>query len=682
MEVVAQSPTTKGQFDRLAQLKRLAFGLFKEVDRANSGVPFLLNDEVLLRQRTGDPYAAPWFPAMKHAQVNFGDMSDYVGPTGKVLRHRAERFKFFLCVEDDAISPKTGLPVPGANVQILTLLDKDYAQIEDLEAFRTVVGHHYEHMPFHKKFAYVDMAALTYTPHDYDRASAGSVASAAQPLPDCFRPYRAMTTSRRLGMLSTYAPPLFQQLHFDPEPIDMALQACPPPERPDYVIPTTSGTALSQKRRYFAYRLRDPDGSIVDSRGDLVRDVLGEINTLDADGNLVSSYVSGCRGLSAFEGSYTETCDRTIAGITSDSLRVWEGVKLKEELPSRGYYLDGEARRLVPTNSPSEWTLGFSMCDGDTATASPAFTKTESDRTEQGTLACSASSYASRYPRGNVSRQRVIRTTTINYTRVNDPNATQTIVSTGDWSETGNDCHQYSSTTTTETKSEGAGGCLKSQRTKTVNLWDYASRSDRTETSYSSWRPSQNTCSSSNDDSGRDEKGYGYDIDGDGRADTNNRDEAIAANGGSSDGIRGIPDSCDSRCESATRKDLDRKVEQKNNDNKDNDDRGGGGGCFLTTAIVERRGEADDGPTLTALRDYRDGYMTDRADLKPFIGYYYLISPIIVDAIPEDHSDWDWVESQVDRCVRLIQQGKLSETFDVYAAMVTHLRERWLLTSY
>jgi hypothetical protein len=73
--------------------------------------------------------------------------------------------------------------------------------------------------------------------------------------------------------------------------------------------------------------------------------------------------------------------------------------------------------------------------------------------------------------------------------------------------------------------------------------------------------------------------------------------------------------------------------------------------------------------------------MTDRPDLKPFIGYYYLISPLIVSEIPKDHSDWDWIEAQVDVCVDLIQAGKLSETFDVYAAMVTGLRERWLLTS-
>ena len=42
----------------------------------------------------------------------------------------------------------------------------------------------------------------------------------------------------------------------------------------------------------------------------------------------------------------------------------------------------------------------------------------------------------------------------------------------------------------------------------------------------------------------------------------------------------------------------------------DPDGDGSEGDCFLTTAISEQRGEADDGPTLTALRHFRDHYMT------------------------------------------------------------------------
>ena len=41
---------------------------------------------------------------------------------------------------------------------------------------------------------------------------------------------------------------------------------------------------------------------------------------------------------------------------------------------------------------------------------------------------------------------------------------------------------------------------------------------------------------------------------------------------------------------------------------------GGDGGCFLTAAVVELRGEADGGPTLSALRAFRDGYMARTAE--------------------------------------------------------------------
>ena len=61
---------------------------------------------------------------------------------------------------------------------------------------------------------------------------------------------------------------------------------------------------------------------------------------------------------------------------------------------------------------------------------------------------------------------------------------------------------------------------------------------------------------------------------------------------------------------------------------------GDGGGCFLTTAIVELRGEPDGGPTLTALRAFRDGYMTRTAERRALVAEYYDIAPMIVAAIP------------------------------------------------
>ena len=67
-------------------------------------------------------------------------------------------------------------------------------------------------------------------------------------------------------------------------------------------------------------------------------------------------------------------------------------------------------------------------------------------------------------------------------------------------------------------------------------------------------------------------------------------------------------------------------------DGEDGDD---GGDCFLTTAVVERRGvEADDGPTLTALRGFRDGYMMQTPKRRALVAEYYEIAPRIAAAIP------------------------------------------------
>ncbi|WP_299749914.1 CFI-box-CTERM domain-containing protein [uncultured Tateyamaria sp.] len=105
---------------------------------------------------------------------------------------------------------------------------------------------------------------------------------------------------------------------------------------------------------------------------------------------------------------------------------------------------------------------------------------------------------------------------------------------------------------------------------------------------------------------------------------------------------------------------------------------GDGGGCFLTTAIVERRGEADNGPTLTVLRSFRDEVMANDPKLHPFIAEYYAMAPAIVAAIPADDPEWDWIESQIDLCVQLIEIGDTEQTFATYKAMVERLQSRWL----
>ncbi|MCY4408269.1 MAG: hypothetical protein OXC15_18015, partial [Rhodospirillaceae bacterium] len=75
---------------------------------------------------------------------------------------------------------------------------------------------------------------------------------------------------------------------------------------------------------------------------------------------------------------------------------------------------------------------------------------------------------------------------------------------------------------------------------------------------------------------------------------------------------------------------------------------GGDGGCFLTTAVTERRGEPDDGPTLTLLRAFRDGYMTRTPERRALVEEYYAIAPKLVAAIPADHAEWERIALAVD----------------------------------
>ena len=105
----------------------------------------------------------------------------------------------------------------------------------------------------------------------------------------------------------------------------------------------------------------------------------------------------------------------------------------------------------------------------------------------------------------------------------------------------------------------------------------------------------------------------------------------------------------------------------------------GGGGCFLTEAVVGQRGiEADDGPTLTALRAFRDGYMQRTPERRELVERYYEIAPRIVVAIPSDHTDWAWIGERVDEAIASIGAGADDRAFGIYVDMVRRLEERWL----
>ncbi len=104
---------------------------------------------------------------------------------------------------------------------------------------------------------------------------------------------------------------------------------------------------------------------------------------------------------------------------------------------------------------------------------------------------------------------------------------------------------------------------------------------------------------------------------------------------------------------------------------------GGGGDCFLTTAVAERRGEPDDGPALTSLRAFRDGYMMRTPERRALVAEYYEIAPKLVAAIPPDHAEWERIAGAVDAAVHAIDAGAGDEAFAVYVELVRRLEADW-----
>ncbi len=105
---------------------------------------------------------------------------------------------------------------------------------------------------------------------------------------------------------------------------------------------------------------------------------------------------------------------------------------------------------------------------------------------------------------------------------------------------------------------------------------------------------------------------------------------------------------------------------------------GGDSGCFLTTAVIGQRGEADDGPTLTVLREFRDGYMTATPEGRRLVADYYRTAPGIVAAIPKGHSDWEWIAGRIDEAVEAIGAGDDERALAIYTGMVRRLADKWL----
>lgn len=96
------------------------------------------------------------------------------------------------------------------------------------------------------------------------------------------------------------------------------------------------------------------------------------------------------------------------------------------------------------------------------------------------------------------------------------------------------------------------------------------------------------------------------------------------------------------------------------------------GGCYITTAVTQALGEADDGPTLTAFRWFRDNVMAKRQDWKAAIAEYYRVAPAIAAKISDPKAVY---EKWLSPALRAISAGQYELAFALYRGMVRRLQK-------
>lgn len=115
-----------------------------------------------------------------------------------------------------------------------------------------------------------------------------------------------------------------------------------------------------------------------------------------------------------------------------------------------------------------------------------------------------------------------------------------------------------------------------------------------------------------------------------------------------------------------------------NNYNKNNNS---GGGCFITTAVCQNFGKADDCCELTAFRNFRDGWLMNQSDGKNLIAEYYDTAPKIVAKIDSlanaaeiYKSIW---EKYLKPCLKFIEGGDNLSCKNKYIEMVENLKKKF-----
>lgn len=158
---------------------------------------------------------------------------------------------------------------------------------------------------------------------------------------------------------------------------------------------------------------------------------------------------------------------------------------------------------------------------------------------------------------------------------------------------------------------------------------------------------------------------------------TNNQYEYFVNNGLS------IPKRCSS-CRKAKRNNIYTNTSSSSSYNcSSNSSSESGSFCFITTAVCDYFGKADDCEELELLRNYRDKWLRNQTDGPLLIAKYYNKAPLLVSLLTTSEKYSEYCEmlliEYIQPCIQLIKDGSFEECKKLYQKMVEVLENKLII---
>lgn len=105
------------------------------------------------------------------------------------------------------------------------------------------------------------------------------------------------------------------------------------------------------------------------------------------------------------------------------------------------------------------------------------------------------------------------------------------------------------------------------------------------------------------------------------------------------------------------------------------------GGCFITTAVCEYYGLADDCMEMQTMRNYRDNWLINQPDGKELISEYYDNAPQIVEKMKDSPCYSEYCEilwnDYISQCIEMIYNEKYEDCKELYIKMVRYMQSEF-----